>query len=43
VSIAFMAFVCFAVIVTVLVLDGKPLSAPQAPTPQVTEQKEPTA
>jgi len=42
VSIAFMAFVCFAVIVTVLALDGKPVSAPPAALPPV-EQKEPTA
>ena len=42
VSIAFMAFVCFAVIVTVLALDGKPVSAPPAAPPPL-EQKEPTA
>lgn len=43
VSIAFMAFVCFAVIVTVLALDGRPLSAPQPPAPEPAESKEPTA
>ena len=42
VSIAFMAFVCFAVIVTVLALDGKPVSAPP-PAPPPHEQKAPTA
>ncbi|OFW65132.1 MAG: hypothetical protein A2135_10705 [Actinobacteria bacterium RBG_16_67_15] len=42
VSIAFMAFVCFAVIVTVLALDGKPVSPPP-PAPVPLEQKEPTA
>jgi len=42
VSIAFMAFVCFAVIVTVLALDRKPVSAPPAAPPPL-EQKEPTA
>jgi disulfide bond formation protein DsbB len=43
VSIAFMAFVCFAVIVTVLALDGKPVVAPQPPAPESAEQKEPPA
>ncbi|HAX81088.1 MAG TPA: disulfide bond formation protein B [Actinobacteria bacterium] len=43
VSIAFMAFVCFAVIVTVLALDGKPVAAPSPPALQPHEQREPTA